>query len=77
MVEVRSTSDSLKKLRAKMTDIWMANGVPLAWLIDLKNQRITVYRPEQAPVTYDGFERTLDGAPVLHDFSFDFRLLMR
>ena len=77
VVEIRSKSDSLKNLRSKMQNTWMANGVPLGWLIELKNQKVTVYEQGQEPVVHEGFERTLDGGAVLPDFSFDLRLLLR
>lgn len=44
MVEIRSQSDRLHKLQAKMTDAWMANGVRLAWLIDPYEEKACVYR---------------------------------
>lgn len=48
VVEVRSESDRLKGLREKM-EMWIANGVELAWLIDLIDRTVTVYRPGAAP----------------------------
>ncbi len=43
VVELRSGSDSLSKLRAKM-DEYMENGARLGWLIDPQNRRVYVYR---------------------------------
>ena len=48
VVEVRSPSDRLTKVDEKMRH-WMANGVQLAWFIDARNRRITIYRPEREP----------------------------
>jgi Uma2 family endonuclease len=48
LVEVRSESDNLTTLQAKM-EIWIANGAKLAWLIDPYARTITVYRPQVQP----------------------------
>jgi len=42
VVELRSESDTLKSLQAKMQE-YMNNGAKLGWLIDPKNQTIAVY----------------------------------
>ncbi len=43
VVELRSSSDSLKKLQKKMAE-YIENGVRLGWLIDPKNKTIEIYR---------------------------------
>jgi Uma2 family endonuclease len=43
VIELRSPSDSLTKLRAKMAE-YLSNGVRLGWLIDLQQQQVEVYR---------------------------------
>jgi Uma2 family endonuclease len=48
VIELRSPSDSLTELRAKMND-WIANGAEVAWLIDPIEKSITVYRPGDSP----------------------------
>jgi Uma2 family endonuclease len=48
VVEVLSPSDSLKEAKAKM-ELWMANGVELAWLIDGDREAVYVYRKGHAP----------------------------
>jgi Uma2 family endonuclease len=30
-------------------ELWIANGVQLAWLIDPDNQVVSIYRPDQEP----------------------------
>ena len=77
VVEVRSKTDRLRKGKRKMEQTWMANGVPLGWLVDAKNQRIHVYRINREAEVLEGFERTLTGAEILPEFSFDFRKLLR
>ncbi len=48
IVELRSPSDSLPDLQAKMLT-WIANGAQLAWLIDPIEQSVYVYRPGGSP----------------------------
>lgn len=43
VVELRFSSDSLKKLREKMQE-YMDNKVRLGWLIDTKEQQVEIYR---------------------------------
>lgn len=48
IVELRSPSDRLPELEAKMEQ-WIANGAELAWLIDPERQVVAVYRPGDQP----------------------------
>jgi Uma2 family endonuclease len=48
VVELRSQTDDLSKLEAKM-ERWIANGVQLGWLIDPENRTVSVYRPHEQP----------------------------
>jgi Uma2 family endonuclease len=48
VMEIRSPSDSLSELRAKMND-WIANGAEVAWLIDPIDRAVTVYGPGAEP----------------------------
>jgi Uma2 family endonuclease len=71
VIEVRSQSDRLAKLKKKMTDGWMANGVQLAWLIDPIRENVWIYRLGEAPEVLSGFNRTLSGEAVLPDFKLN------
>lgn len=75
VVEVRSPSDNLKRLQTKMTDVWIANGVRLAWLIDPVTEKIWVYRADGSIDVLEGFGHTLSGESVLPGFVFDLSLL--
>ena len=44
VVELRSSSDSLKSLQAKMRE-YIDNGARLGWLIDPQQRRVEIYRP--------------------------------
>jgi Uma2 family endonuclease len=48
VVEVRSESDRLPDLQAKMEQ-WIANGAQVAWLIDPEEKSVTIYRPGDEP----------------------------
>ena len=72
VVELRSKSDSLKKLKQKMVNTWMANGVLLGWLIDPKKEVVYIYRQGQdEPEEVCDFETSvLSGKEVLPGFVF-------
>jgi Uma2 family endonuclease len=53
VIELFSPSDRIKDARAKMADEWIANGAELAWLIEPKARRVTVYRPGQEAEVYE------------------------
>lgn len=46
VAEIRSRSDSLPRLQAKMTE-WIENGARLGWLLDPETRTVHVYRPDQ------------------------------
>ncbi len=66
VVELRSASDSLTGLEAKMQE-YIANGAQLGWLIDRKHRVIHVYRPNRDPELLHQPE-TVSGDPELPGF---------
>lgn len=77
VIEVMSKSDSLERAKEKMTDVWMANGVRLAWLVRPSVTQVLVYRQGVAePEEVKGFERTLSAAEVVPGFEMDLRELL-
>ena len=71
IIEVRSKSDRIGKLKKKMTDSWMKNGVRLAWLIDPYWEKAYIYRENQEVEIIKGFDRKkLSGEQVLAGFEF-------
>ncbi len=48
LIELRSQSDRLPDLQAKMEQ-WIANGAQLAWLLDPLEKTVAIYRPHEAP----------------------------
>lgn len=67
VVELRSRTDTLRALRAKMQE-YMANGTQLGWLIDPKNKQVEIYRVGQAVEVLDQ-PSTLSGEDVLPGFT--------
>ncbi len=72
VIEIKSLSDSIKKLKNKMANSWIKNGVRLAWLIDPYKERAYIYRPNQAPKEIKGFDgKFLSGEDVLVGFELN------
>lgn len=71
VLELLSASDSLKDSRKKMAE-YIENGARLGWLIDPKNKRVYVYRPNAEVKILENPE-TVSGESVLENFSLDLR----
>jgi Uma2 family endonuclease len=67
VVELRSPSDSLRWLKAKM-DEYIANGAQLGWLIDPLERTVYVYRPGAEPERLEN-PSTVSGDPTLRGLS--------
>jgi len=63
VVELRSPSDSLSALQAKMQE-YITNGAQLGWLIDPSERKIYIYRPNESVKQLDD-PQTISGDPVL------------
>ncbi len=78
VVEIRSASDRLDKLKEKMVDTWMANGVRMAWLIDPYEEKSYVYKQGAEPREIVGFSgKTLKGEDILPGFELSLDLMKR
>ncbi|TDB64194.1 Uma2 family endonuclease [Arundinibacter roseus] len=64
VVEVRSKTDRLPELKAKMEE-YRANGCRLGWLIDRQEKAVHIYRTEGAPEIRKGEPAELSGEDVL------------
>ncbi|NQE35495.1 Uma2 family endonuclease [Microcoleus asticus] len=69
VVELRSTTDSLEKLRAKMK-LYVKNGARLGWLLDRKNRKVEISRQGKEVEILDE-PATLSGEDVLPGFVLD------
>jgi Uma2 family endonuclease len=66
VVELRSLSDPLSLLQAKMQE-YLENGAQLGWLIDPQRQQVEIYRPDQTVEIIES-PNTLSGEEVLPGF---------
>jgi len=71
VLELRSPSDTLRDLQAKMSE-YLANGARLGWLLDPPTRRVYVYRPG-APIERLDDPETVSGDPVLSGFILNVR----
>jgi Uma2 family endonuclease len=69
VVELRSKSDNMEPLRAKMRE-YMNNGARLGWLIDRKNRKVEIYRQNREVEVLEN-PKTLSGEDVLPEFVLD------
>jgi Uma2 family endonuclease len=72
-IELRSKSDNMEPLRRKMQE-YIDNGLRLGWLIDTKNQKVEIYRPNQ-PVEVLNSPTNLSGEDVLPGFVLDLQVV--
>jgi Uma2 family endonuclease len=63
VIEVLSPSDSLKEAKAKM-EVWIKNGVQLAWLIDGDAQTVYIYRRKHPVKTRRHLKELAGEGPV-------------
>jgi len=73
VVELRSPSDQLDFLQAKMRE-YVENGAKLGWLIDPLERTVYIYR-EGAEVKRLADLQTLSGGPLLPGFTLDLKPL--
>ncbi len=73
VVELRSPSDSLKRLQKKMEE-YAENGAQLGWLLDPSTRKVYVYRPG-AEVEILEDPEAVSGEPLLRGFTLDARAL--
>ena len=66
VAEVRSKSDRLPVLRAKMEE-WIANGAQLGWLIDPERRAVEVYRTGAGAVILESPDSVCADAPPIGD----------
>jgi Uma2 family endonuclease len=73
VVELRSESDSLKTLQAKMQE-YIDNGAKLGWLIDPQSQEVTIYQFNESPKILSK-PNILDGGELMPDFTCELDFL--
>lgn len=75
IIELKSPSDSLKQLKAKMIE-WMENGCRLAWLVNPDNQQVIVYRKDGS-IQEKSFNEILSGEDVMPGFEMDMSFMKK
>ena len=73
VIELRSDSDRLPPLRAKMRE-WISNGSELAWLLDPRTRTVEINRPNRPVEVIEGCESIAGEGPV-DGFVLDLRLV--
>ena len=73
VVELRSCSDALASLQAKMEE-YMEHGARLGWLIDPQERTVYIYRPQSEAQRLDN-PTTVSGEPLLPGFCLEVRRL--
>ncbi|HVF49667.1 MAG TPA: Uma2 family endonuclease [Pyrinomonadaceae bacterium] len=73
VMELRSTSDSLRPLQEKMQE-YMENGAQLGWLIDPFERKVYIYRPQAGVECLDN-PASVSGEPLLRGFVLDVQSL--
>jgi Uma2 family endonuclease len=63
VIELRSQSDRLPVLRAKMRE-YIANGARLGWMIDPETRTVEVYQRDQGPESLAGADSIAGEGPV-------------
>ena len=66
IIELRSPSDNLQPLKDQLQE-YIDNGVSLGWLIDRKNRKVYIYRPNSEVECLDN-PATLSGESILPEF---------
>lgn len=69
VIELRSKTDSLRKLQSKMRE-YVENGVRLGWLIDTTERKVHVYRGNKTVEVLVN-PATVSGEDVLRNFELD------
>ena len=67
VVELKSSSDNLQTLKEKMEEYMNEPGIQLGWLIDRKQRKVYIYRPELSEECLDN-PATVSGELVLPRF---------
>ncbi|MBC8083027.1 MAG: Uma2 family endonuclease [Hymenobacter sp.] len=74
VVEVKSPSDRISTLQAKMEQ-WLRNGVQLGFLLDCDAEAAWIYRPGQLVQHVQNYDQELSGELVLPGFGLNLRPL--
>lgn len=74
VIEVRSKSDSLEELKAKMK-MWIFNKAQLAWLIDPIEKKSYIFQSDGSIKEIYGFDKKIMGVKPVEGFELDLSAL--
>lgn len=69
VIELRSSSDSLAKTKAKMSE-YIENGAKLGWLIDPAKKKVHIYRQDKSVEVLEN-PKTIKGNDFIESFELD------
>ncbi|WP_017319317.1 Uma2 family endonuclease [Mastigocladopsis repens] len=73
VIELRSKTDSLKPLQAKMQE-YQDNGCRLGWLMNYQDRQVEIYRPQREKEVLQS-PQTLSGEEVLPGLVLDLQMI--
>ena len=71
IIELKSHSDSVDDLKYKIENEWIASGCQLAWLIDLDEECVYIFRQNGETAVVQGFNQKISGENILPGFELD------
>ena len=74
VVELRSPSDRLRTVQAKMIE-YIQNGARLGWLLDPEGKKVYIFRPGQSVECLEN-PGNLSGEDILPGFQFNFQEIL-
>ena len=74
VIELRSRSDSLAKVKRKM-ELWMENGAALGWLVNPDTRTVYCYQPDARGIAFAG--KALSGTGPVEGFVLDLEEVWR
>jgi Uma2 family endonuclease len=63
-IEILSPSEKLENIDEKI-DLYRSTGVKLIWVIDIHDETVLVYRPEQKKPRFFDIDQVIEGEPYL------------
>lgn len=75
IIELKSPTDHPADLDKKIREVWIANGVRMAWYLDPETEVARIYHLDGRIKEYQGYDQALSGGEVLPGFVFDLKVL--
>jgi hypothetical protein len=54
---------------------YITNGCHLAWLLDLNNEKVYIYKMDGSEAVIDNFDNTIMGEKILRGYSLNLSIL--